>query len=116
MPMGHPSRTVTLFCWVLGKGSSFPVDIEDSKTVGHLKEEILRKNSNGLPGIDAIDLKLWKVSIPVSKKLKDEVTEREYPDKDILETDLVSDIFLPPGPAQRTLHIVVQTPPSRECR
>jgi hypothetical protein len=135
MPMGHSSRAVTLFCWILGKSRcSFLVDIEDSKTVGHLKEEILRKNSNALAGIDAADLQLWKVSsplhidylfsqvpckvsIPVSKKLKDKVTEREYTDEDeLLETALVSGIFPPPGPAQGALHIVVQLPPSRECR
>jgi len=56
-------RTITLFCWVLDVSSSaFPVDIEHSMTVGHLKDAILGKKSATFANVDADQLKLWKVS------------------------------------------------------
>ena len=61
-PMAHPTRPLTLFCCILDMSSrAFPVDILDSKTVGHLKEEIVKKNSNALANVDAGQLELWKV-------------------------------------------------------
>ena len=55
--------TIPLFCWILNLSHSpFPVDIDDSRTVGHLKEEILAKKSNMFANIEADQLKLWKVS------------------------------------------------------
>ena len=41
--------------------SEFPVDIEDSLSVGHLKREITKKISYTSPGVDADQLTLWKV-------------------------------------------------------
>lgn len=55
-------RRVTIFCWILGVSTSeFPVDIEDSLSVGHLKDEIVKRNSNAFLGVDAAQLMLWKV-------------------------------------------------------
>jgi len=56
-------RTIPLFCWILDVSHSpFPVDIDDSRTVGHLKEEILTKKSATFANIEADQLTLWKVS------------------------------------------------------
>jgi len=56
-------RTIPLFCWILDVSHSpFPVDIDDSRTVGHLKEEILTKKSATFANIEADQLILWKVS------------------------------------------------------
>ncbi|KAG0282484.1 hypothetical protein BGZ97_008966 [Linnemannia gamsii] len=43
----------------------FPVDIESSKTVGHLKDTILAKNPHTFHGIDARRLKLWHISVAI---------------------------------------------------
>ena len=51
-----------LFCFIIGVSESpFHVDIAASKTVSDLKEAILDKNPNKLRGVDADQLKLWKV-------------------------------------------------------
>jgi hypothetical protein len=41
---------------------SFPVDINDNLTVGHLKEMIVKKKPASFEGVDADELDLWKVS------------------------------------------------------
>jgi hypothetical protein len=55
--------TITLFCWILNVSDSpFPVDMEDSKTVGHLKNMIVKKKPVTFANVEADQLKLWKVS------------------------------------------------------
>jgi hypothetical protein len=56
--------SITLFCLVQGAPTAFPVDIDSSLTVGHLKDAIKAKNTNDFANIDAVKLRLWKVEIP----------------------------------------------------
>jgi hypothetical protein len=59
----HQPRELTLFCWILDiSDRSFPVDIGDDRTVGHLKDAIVKKNPVSFEGVDAYKLDLWKVS------------------------------------------------------
>jgi len=59
----HQPRQVTLFCWVLDESDrSLPVDIGDDRTIGHLKDAIVKKNPVWFEGVDAYELDLWKVS------------------------------------------------------
>jgi Crinkler effector protein N-terminal domain len=62
-PVKSPIPTIALFCWILGVSNDpFPVDIEDYRTVGHLKDAIVKENPNTFANIDAYELALWKVS------------------------------------------------------
>jgi hypothetical protein len=64
-PMETHPRTITLFCWILGVSDSpFSVDIEDSRTVDHLKKAIVKENLDILTNVVAHwhRLILWKVS------------------------------------------------------
>ena len=56
-----PARMFRLFCYILGGHDAFRVDVEDGGDVDDLKESILKKNQNRLKGVDAPQLKLWKV-------------------------------------------------------
>ncbi|KAI0296624.1 hypothetical protein BC826DRAFT_967959 [Russula brevipes] len=57
------NRTITLSCWIFEKSyDSFLVEIEDNKSVGHLKEAILRRRTVALEGIGDDQLVLWKAS------------------------------------------------------
>jgi hypothetical protein len=59
----NPSRTITLFCWILDVSARpFSVDTEDSTTVAHLKKAIVKEKSSTLANIEADQLVLWKVS------------------------------------------------------
>jgi hypothetical protein len=62
MASNDPPRPLTLFCWILGVSDHpFPVDIEDSRTVGHLKEAIVKKKPTAFANVDPDQLTLWKV-------------------------------------------------------
>lgn len=51
-----------LFCFILGEPeSTFHVDIADTETVSHLRDDILKKNRNALGKVDSSQLKLYKV-------------------------------------------------------
>ena len=51
---------VELFCALIGgNGSAFPVTIEESETVSHLKEAIKLEKENDLKAIDADKLQLF---------------------------------------------------------
>jgi len=58
----HQPRKLTLFCWILDiSDRSFPVDIGDDRTVGHLKAEIVKKKPFSFENVDPDELDLWKV-------------------------------------------------------
>jgi hypothetical protein len=58
----NDARPLTLFCWILGVSDHpFPVDIEDIRTVGHLKEAIVKKKPIVFANVDPDQLTLWKV-------------------------------------------------------
>jgi len=56
-----------------------------------------------------------KTSIPIDRKLKDQVSNRKFLEEDVLlEGDPLEEIFPLPKPAKKTLHIVVRHPRPRE--
>ncbi len=50
------------FVGSLTSDSSFPVDIDDNLTVGHLKDAIVKKKPLAFQDVDPDELDLWKVS------------------------------------------------------
>ena len=58
---------ISLFCLVHGDSPqhAFPVEIQKSKTIGHLKQLIKEKNQNDFRDIDAKNFTLWKVDISI---------------------------------------------------
>ena len=125
-------RTITLFCWILNVSTAaFPVDVDDNRTVGHLKKAIVKEKPRGFANVNADKLTLWKVSdfpplslkahncwkvsIAITRNLKNDVTQLEFLDEQtLLEGDLLLDIFPLPGPTPRSLHIVIKCPPACE--
>jgi len=67
------------------------VDIEDSRSVGHLKDEIVKKNSNTFPAVDAHQLTLWKVSIQITRQLENEVNGHQF----LKEESLLAGVVTP---------------------
>jgi hypothetical protein len=117
------TRTITLFCWVLDTSDNvFLVDIEDNRTVGHLKKAILKKKRNTFAQVDARQLILWKVcgfvhscSQLSHKYLKEEVNKYQFLDEDaLLVVDLLSDIFPDPKPSEEAVHVIVRVLPVGE--
>jgi hypothetical protein len=131
--MANAPRTLTLFCWILDRSQSpFHVDIDDSRTISHLKDAILDKKHTTLGNIEADLLTLYKVgcastfsytallilfqqgSIQITPTLKNDLSERHYNDGDkLLEWRLLQDVF--PEPVAGTLHVVIKAPDIGEC-
>jgi hypothetical protein len=62
MASNDPPRPLTLFCWILGVSDHpFSVDIEDTRTVDHLKKAILKEKPAAFANVDPDQLTVWKV-------------------------------------------------------
>ncbi|RHZ62266.1 hypothetical protein Glove_341g79 [Diversispora epigaea] len=63
------SDNVTLYCLVEGdsKDRVFEVEIEKRKSVGFLKKKIKEEKPNLLVNVDANDIVLWKINIPIEE-------------------------------------------------
>jgi len=125
-PMETGPHNITLFCWILDEsGSPFPVDIQHSMTVGHLKDAIFKKKSDTFANVDADQLTLegqwlsstftklssqiFHVSIAINSDLKNKVTKHQFLDEDVLPVARpLWKIFPHPESAEETLHIVVK--------
>ena len=98
--------TVTLFCFILGDTSSFPVMIGRDKTVGDLKDAIVTKNPNGFGGIDARSLQLYKKIVLNSRRNTIQQSELGEP---LEAVDVVSEHFAGDLP-KKSVHIIVWSP------
>ncbi|KAG0014707.1 hypothetical protein BGZ82_001683, partial [Podila clonocystis] len=102
------------FCLVDGEATSnaFPVEIESSKTVGHLKDLIKAKKANNFQDVEADDLTLWRVSIPVDPANKHRpIVLNEFESATELDpTDDLSHVFDDQPPKKR-IHIIIQRRP-----
>jgi hypothetical protein len=55
-------RTLPLFCWILDVSQNvFLVEIDDNKTLGHLKEAVVKKNPVTFANLEVDQLELRKV-------------------------------------------------------
>ncbi|KAF9085808.1 hypothetical protein BGX23_009357 [Mortierella sp. AD031] len=105
---------LTLFCLVDGEATSqaFSVEIHRTKTVDHLKELIKAKKPIDFENVDANNLTLRRVSIPVvpANKHKPVVLNEFEAATEFNPTDDVADVF-PDKPSKKTIHIIVERPP-----
>ena len=111
------SGTLDLNCLVLGHDAShiFPIEIAERKTVGALKDAIKDKKEHAFQHVDADNLILWQVSIPVNRNLTEHLSKLDFVDEgSLLPVEELSDVFSD-SPARRHLHIVVRVPPAGEC-
>ena len=101
------SEIYTIFCIVVGEDVSFPVEIEKSKTVGQLKDDIKKKNSR-LADFNALDLILYRVDLPDDDNLEHNVKETLRGRLDPLKPSKKWVAIYPDGLQEDTVHILVQ--------
>ncbi|KAF8917506.1 hypothetical protein BGZ58_005109, partial [Dissophora ornata] len=107
------AATLTLFCLVSGEpaSSAFPVEVSSDKTIGQLKDAIVAKKPNAFEHIDANDLALWRVTVPVDDDdedppiLLDTLSEK----KKLHPTDDLPDVFKE-TPLKKAIHILIERP------
>ena len=105
---------ITIFCIILGDNRAFSVDIEETKTVDHLKDEIKMKRKHDLVGCDAVWLELYQLKginfdapyLEKVRKISQDLGGQESPKLDLwLELSTIKGGF-PKG----MLHILVEPP------
>ncbi|KAG4037227.1 hypothetical protein PC123_g27208 [Phytophthora cactorum] len=120
---------VKLFCALVGvAGSAFPVDIDENKSVGHLKDAIKAKKPNDFKDVDADKLQLflaktddgaWLKSKDLLRMRKGEIpneVESRYMNEELEDpTDKICSKFpstIPDG----TIHVLVVVPEQENDR
>ncbi|KAG0013939.1 hypothetical protein BGZ82_001959, partial [Podila clonocystis] len=110
---------VSLFCLVDGEATAnaFSIKIPSNNNVDDLKDLIKAKIPDTFNGVDAKDLTLWRVSIPVvpANKHKPIVLNEFESATELDPTDDISDVFAY-KPLKKTIHIIVQRPPRGDLR
>ncbi|KFH62119.1 hypothetical protein MVEG_11758 [Podila verticillata NRRL 6337] len=103
---------LSLFCLVDGDATPFSVEIDQTKTVDHLKDLIKAKKAPEFNDIAADKLTLWRVSIPIvpPNKRKPIVLTEVKSAAELDPTDDLSDVFEEKQP-KKTIHVMVQRPP-----
>ena len=103
---------ITLFCLVHNKPATnaFPVKIPQTDTIGDLKEFIMEKEKKEFHDIDANNLRLWSVSIPINdtaalEKLKN-IEENSM--QELFPTDEIANVFS--TPLKKHIHVIVKQP------
>ena len=107
------TELVSLVCLIDGESTenAFVVDIESNKTVSHLREKIWEKNSQIFKNIDAAELILWAVSIPIGddspqpnlEELNSGDKKKPFPGEEMQEA------FPEPLP-KKYIHVIVKPP------
>jgi hypothetical protein len=104
---------VTFFCLLTGDPfqNSFPVDINNDQSIGHLKDLIKEKRQSVLGGVDAADLAIYNITIPRGdlSALEGAYSQIEQGEVTALDPlDTVSEVLcLPPT---RCANIIVKVP------
>ncbi|KAF9317743.1 hypothetical protein BG006_003312 [Podila minutissima] len=108
-------RILTLFCLVDGEATcnAFSVEIDRSKTVDGLKKLIKAEKTNSFHDVDANELTLWKVSVPIPRH--DDIipilVSNVKGDRENLSPAIhLSKVFSQELP-EETVHVIVQRPP-----
>ncbi|KAF9948463.1 hypothetical protein BGZ70_002210, partial [Mortierella alpina] len=93
--------------------NAFPIDISFAQTVGHLKKLIKTEMSPEFDDITAEKLTLWQVAIPTTKNDEEGPISLETMSEKskLLPTARLSKLYIN-CPAEDTIHILVQRPPS----
>jgi hypothetical protein len=109
----------TLNCIVQGSQSVFPVKIERTESVGHLKELILAKKPKTFADIEADELELWKLDVPdkyddilknlvLEEKPDNEEGNKYWPVSKMRPTRLISDYIR--KPLMGYVHVAIKLP------
>jgi hypothetical protein len=97
-----------------GGNAAFPVDIEETRTVDHLKKEIKTEKKEEFNALDADALNLYKINVDGSNEDYIERVNRLALDLSSLKTldplKKLSKVFEGTSPPEETIHILVQPP------
>ncbi|KAH9960196.1 hypothetical protein BC827DRAFT_419595 [Russula dissimulans] len=99
---------LTLFVFIIGsQDSCFHVKIENSETVGDLKDSILEEGKNSLKSVNADRLVLYQVELPDGETLGALAAQAVKERKELSPSTPLFEIF-PTHPPEETISILVR--------
>ncbi|KAF9543648.1 hypothetical protein EC957_000580 [Mortierella hygrophila] len=114
--MADNSPSLSLRCLVDGDriSKSFELATPPTKTFGQLRTTIHLSKPIWFKDLEAEDLTLWKVTIPITKDKSDTpILLKNISNSDKDKLGPTNDVFewFPQVPQKKTIHIIVQRPP-----
>ena len=105
-PVVNATDILWINCFILGDNTIFTVEIQMTRNVSVLKNKIKNSSSALLSNIDAKDLKLWHVHLPV-----DDLSSINCPtsDPEMGNATLLSELFRPVLDP-KFVHVIVHVP------
>ena len=107
----HSSAMMLLLhCYLLGDDPDeiFPVEIEETETVGILKDLIKKKKFPQFIQIIASNLKIWRVDLAIPNFLESLEKIKLDDTNSLSPVDDLSEVFL--APARKRVHVIIQCP------
>jgi hypothetical protein len=107
----------TIFCAITGY-EPFSVNIDETRTVGELKNSIKAKAAQILASVDALALTLYRIDVAATDNMKTTMeavgrSAQNVSSRDPLRPLLsLQAVYPPPGPPGMMVHIFVQLPSS----
>ena len=105
--------TITIVCLIYRDAfrHAFAVDIGADKLVSHLRDEIKEKNSPRFNDLAPSQLKLWKVSIPITDvdTMPEDLVlknDKEKEVQELLSVKRIGNIFT--GKPEEHIHVIVE--------
>lgn len=107
----------TFHCAIIGYGTTFPVNIDGTQSVGELKKRIKEAKKHALASIDPDRLMLHKANINISKsdirkKVMQQIQQNwiKVDGEEMVSAFEVSDYWEKSKLPKRTIHILVKLP------
>ena len=108
----------TIWCIIIGNTTPFPVEIDETKSVGVLKDHIKKKAEPRLDAFAAHELTLYKIDVKYDEATHEDVVASIYHQSVMPKQDQklgfplrkVSAVFGPTGPGDHKIHILVENP------
>ncbi|CAB5215226.1 unnamed protein product [Rhizophagus irregularis] len=105
---------IMLGCFVVGEDQAFIIEIDRTKTISQLRDTIKAYKENVFKTLDANQLRLWKVNIPLIKareiNAETNIAQKfgAVELKDVFDT--IEEHF-GTNPTAKNIHVIVQPPP-----
>ena len=115
--MSNPSSQpgiYKIFCVLNDEKDIFLVKISKGDTVAELTERIMEKNKNRFRTVDVHELKLYQADIPDDGNLMENAAERMSKKPSPFSGTTPLSVLYKDTPQKKTVHIIVQSPPSGE--
>jgi Crinkler effector protein N-terminal domain len=104
----------TILCIITGETTPFSVTIDETQSVGELKDAIKKETEPELNAFDAHTLTLYRIDVNGSNNEStrelQKISQDPSKNEELDPLDKLRDVFKPTGPTHQMIQILVQPP------